>query len=75
MQAIPPDPCSLAKLSKGQKVCLRLVHLHISAKDMARKLDISPHMVDARLYGMKAHDRIIIGRHGRASLSDPVHIG
>ena len=49
MQATPPDPRRLAKLSEGQKACLRLVYRHMSSKDIARELDISPHTVDARL--------------------------
>jgi DNA-binding CsgD family transcriptional regulator len=37
------------KLSDGQKDCLRLVMLHFSSKEIARKLGISPHTVDKRL--------------------------
>lgn len=39
----------LAKLTDGQKECLRLVYRHLSSKDIARELGISPHSVDARL--------------------------
>lgn len=39
----------LAKLTDGQKECLRLVYRHMSSKDIARELGISPHSVDARL--------------------------
>jgi DNA-binding CsgD family transcriptional regulator len=49
MQTNSPDPVRLAKLSEGQKACLRLVYAHMSSKDIARDLGISPHTVDARL--------------------------
>lgn len=39
----------LARLTDGQKECLRLVYRHMSSKDIARELGISPHSVDARL--------------------------
>lgn len=39
----------LAKLTEGQKACLRGVLRHMSSKDIARELDISPHTVDQRL--------------------------
>lgn len=39
----------LARLTEGQKECLRLVYRHMSSKDIARELGISPHSVDARL--------------------------
>ncbi len=39
----------LARLTDGQKQCLRLVYRHMSSKDIARELGISPHSVDARL--------------------------
>ena len=41
------DPVS--KLTEGQRACLRRVLLHMSSKDIARELDISPHTVDQRL--------------------------
>jgi DNA-binding CsgD family transcriptional regulator len=40
---------SVAKLSEGQRACLRMVLMHMSSKDIARALDISPHTVDQRL--------------------------
>lgn len=49
MQATPPNPARLSKLTEGQKACLRLVYRHMSSKDIARELGISPHTVDARL--------------------------
>jgi DNA-binding CsgD family transcriptional regulator len=43
------------RLSEGQRECLRMVLLHMSSKDIARALDISPHTVDQRLkLAMKA---------------------
>lgn len=49
MQAILPDAARLAKLTEAQRACLRLVYRHMSSKDIARELGISPHSVDARL--------------------------
>lgn len=43
------DGDRLAKLTEGQKACLRGVLRHMSSKDIARELDISPHTVDQRL--------------------------
>jgi DNA-binding CsgD family transcriptional regulator len=39
----------LAKLTEGQKDCLRLVAHHLSSKEIARRLGISQHTVDQRL--------------------------
>lgn len=39
----------LAKLTEGQRTCLRMVCMHMSSKDIARELGISPHTVDQRL--------------------------
>lgn len=38
-----------AKLTDGQRACLRGVLRHMSSKDIARELDISPHTVDQRI--------------------------
>lgn len=43
------DPARFARLTEGQRECLRLVYRHLSSKDIARELGISPHTVDARL--------------------------
>lgn len=43
------EPECVAKLSEGQRACLRRVLMHMSSKDIARELDISPHTVDQRL--------------------------
>ena len=39
----------VAQLSEGQRECLRLVYRHMTSKDIARELGISPHTVDMRL--------------------------
>jgi len=39
----------IQKLTEAQRVCLRMVLMHLSSKDIARELGISPHTVDQRL--------------------------
>ncbi len=39
----------ISKLTEAQRVCLRMVLMHLSSKDIARELGISPHTVDQRL--------------------------
>ncbi len=39
----------LAQLTDGQRDCLRLVYRHMTSKDIARTLGVSPHTVDMRL--------------------------
>ena len=39
----------LAQLTDGQRDCLRAVYAHMTSKDIARALGISPHTVDMRL--------------------------
>jgi len=39
----------VAKLSPGQLDCLRLVNQHLSSKEIAAELHISPHTVDQRI--------------------------
>jgi DNA-binding CsgD family transcriptional regulator len=41
----------VARLSAGQLDCLRLVNEHLSSKEIATRLDISPHTVDQRIRG------------------------
>ncbi len=43
---LPPE---LALLTEGQRDCLRLVYSHMTSKDIARILGVSPHTVDMRL--------------------------
>lgn len=53
---VPPGPASaaamtqhLSQLTDGQRECLRLVYRHMTSKDIARTLGVSPHTVDMRL--------------------------
>ena len=39
----------VARLTAGQLDCLRLVDQHLSSKEIAAELDISPHTVDQRI--------------------------
>jgi DNA-binding CsgD family transcriptional regulator len=39
----------IAQLTEGQRDCLRAVYAHMTSKDIARALGISPHTVDMRL--------------------------
>jgi DNA-binding CsgD family transcriptional regulator len=41
----------VARLSAGQLDCLRLVDQHLSSKEIATELNISPHTVDQRVRG------------------------
>lgn len=41
----------IARLSAGQLDCLRLVDQHLSSKEIAAELGISPHTVDQRIRG------------------------
>ena len=43
------DAERLNKLNEAQRTCLRMVFMHMSSKDIARELGISPHTVDQRL--------------------------
>ena len=53
------DPCDakaveaarVARLTAGQLDCLRLVDQHLSSKEIANELKISPHTVDQRIRG------------------------
>jgi DNA-binding CsgD family transcriptional regulator len=55
MNRLTPAPqpgiakAALAQLTGGQKDCLRLVYNHMTSKDIARVLGVSPHTVDMRL--------------------------
>lgn len=42
-------PAELDQLTDGQRDCLRLVYRHMTSKDIARVLGVSPHTVDMRL--------------------------
>ncbi|MBU6166361.1 MAG: helix-turn-helix transcriptional regulator [Alphaproteobacteria bacterium] len=47
----PPRPVDerVARLSDGERACLRLVYAHLTSKDIARELGLSNHTVDMRL--------------------------
>jgi DNA-binding CsgD family transcriptional regulator len=47
----PADPVAerVARLTEGQLDCLRLVDQHLSSKEIAAELGISPHTVDQRV--------------------------
>ena len=45
----PMESDRIEKLTEAQRVCLRMVLMHLSSKDIARELGISPHTVDQRL--------------------------
>lgn len=47
MHAMESD--RIEKLTEAQRICLRMVLMHLSSKDIARELGISPHTVDQRL--------------------------
>ena len=40
---------SVDRLNEGQRDCLRLVLAHLTSKEIARELGVSPHTVDQRL--------------------------
>lgn len=48
---VVPDPREqrIARLSQGQRECLELVNQHLSSKEIALRLGISPHTVDQRV--------------------------
>lgn len=46
-----PVSSRVGRLSKGQLDCLRLVNEHLSSKEIAAELGISPHTVDQRVRG------------------------
>jgi DNA-binding CsgD family transcriptional regulator len=45
---------TLDQLTSGERACLELVAQHLQSKEIARKLGISPHTVDARLKSASA---------------------
>ena len=51
--SVPDDVMArpVARLTAGQLDCLRLVNEHLSSKEIAAQLDISPHTVDQRIRG------------------------
>ncbi|MFP5329969.1 MAG: response regulator transcription factor [Alphaproteobacteria bacterium] len=55
----------VAKLTKGQLDCLRLVAQHLSSKEIAAELGISPHTVDQRI--RQALQTLGVGRRSQAA--------
>ncbi|HEU4704865.1 MAG TPA: helix-turn-helix transcriptional regulator [Sphingomicrobium sp.] len=61
----------VARLSPGQLDCLRLVAEHLSSKEIAAELQISPHTVDQRIRGAlqilgverRTHAARLVARH------------
>lgn len=61
----------VAKLTEGQLDCLRLVAQHLSSKEIAVELDISPHTVDQRIrqalqtlgVSRRAHAARLVAQH------------
>lgn len=61
----------VARLSPGQLDCLRLVDQHLSSKEIAAELHISPHTVDQRIRGAlhilgverRTHAARLVARH------------
>lgn len=64
--AIPMEQDPVARLSEGQRECLRMVYRHMETKEIARKLGISPDGVTQRI---KAAMRILgVNRRKDAAL-------
>lgn len=64
--AIPMEQDPVARLSEGQRECLRMVYRHMETKEIARKLGISPDGVTQRI---KAAMRILgVNRRKEAAL-------
>ena len=67
----------VARLSAGQLDCLRLVNEHLSSKEIAAELNISPHTVDQRIRGAlqilgverRAQAARLVSRHAPAPFS------
>ena len=55
----------VARLSEGQRQCLALVDRHLSSKEIAQQLGISPHTVDQRI--RQALHTLGVERRGEAA--------
>jgi DNA-binding CsgD family transcriptional regulator len=73
------------RLSAGQLDCLRMVNDHLSSKEIATELDISPHTVDQRIRGAlhilgverRSQAARIVAQHGgeyQRLIHQPPHI-
>ncbi len=63
----------IARLSPGQLDCLRLVDQHLSSKEIAGELGISPHTVDQRIRG--ALQILGVERRSQAARLISLHCG
>ena len=71
----------VARLTRGQLDCLRLVDQHMSSKEIAVRLDISPHTVDQRIrqslqiLGVERRSQAarIVAAHGGTSYQRLIH--
>jgi DNA-binding CsgD family transcriptional regulator len=63
----------IARLSQGQLDCLRLVDQHLSSKEIAAELGISPHTVDQRIRG--ALQILGVERRAQAARLISLHCG
>ena len=71
----------VARLSSGQLDCLRLVDQHLSSKEIASQLKISPHTVDQRIrrslqilhVERRAQAALIVARHAAGPYQRLIH--
>lgn len=71
----------VARLSSGQLDCLRLVDQHLSSKEIASHLKISPHTVDQRIrralqilqVERRSQAALIVARHAAAPYQRLIH--
>jgi DNA-binding CsgD family transcriptional regulator len=71
----------VARLSSGQLDCLRLVDEHLSSKEIASRLKISPHTVDQRIrralqilqVERRSQAALIVARHAAAPYQRLIH--
>lgn len=68
-----PAEARIARLSAGQLDCLRLVNEHLSSKEIAGELNISPHTVDQRIRG--ALHVLGVERRSQAARFVAQHVG
>jgi DNA-binding CsgD family transcriptional regulator len=71
----------IARLSPGQLDCLRLVDQHLSSKEIASRLKISPHTVDQRIrqslqilgVERRAQAALLVARHTSGTYQRLIH--
>ncbi len=62
---VPDDDDRISRLTEGQRQCLALVDQHLSSKEIALRLGISPHTVDQRI--RQALHTLGVERRGEAA--------